>query len=289
MGSTMERHLRKMAEEFRKANPYSEEELLDFIRTCQRVGADGYASVEEEVTIIYWYFIEAICTSLRRFYPSPDAYFDRDDLVSEAVLHLFDAIRTYNTQGEVPFRCWIMRISKNAVSKFTWENQKEMRIPKYFAKKISRYLAYTSERIEETGVYPSRKETMDALSLTDGECRILEQYASIGFMAESHWSESIDLIDRDKNGEIRSVEKQAVDLYVKDALQDILKECLTPEENMFLSMSLGLNGSICYDTGTLSKLFGVTPGEILASIHAIKEKLKGNRRIQELADCFGMQ
>lgn len=283
----MEQHLRQTAEEFRKANPYSEEELLDIIRTCQRAGADGYASVEAEVSVIYWYYIDAICASLCRLYPSPDAYFDRDDLISEAVLHLFDAIRTYNTWGEVPFRSWIMRISKNAAGRFIYENQTKLRIPRSFAKKITGYLEYTAARIMKDGERPSRKEIMEALSFTDEECRILERYIRLEPKPDEPWTGPEDIIDVDEEGQFRSVEQQAVDLYIRNALQDILKEALTPEENRFLSMSLGLNGCTPCSVDDLAERFGVTPDEIFAGVHVIREKLKADRHIQKLAECYG--
>lgn len=287
---SMEQHLRKMAEEFKKKHPYSEEELLKIIEICQNSAAakeNMYSSLDNEISIIYWYYIEDICISIRRFYPSEEAYFDRDDLIEEAILHLFDAVRTYDLHGSVSFRSWIMRISRNAVSRTVWENQKKIRVPRSFAKKISKYLTYIARHIEETGLHPARGEIMTALSLTDGECRILERYASIEFTAEISGNESADFLYENDNG-AKTIEKQAVELYVRDSLQEILKECLTQEENMFLSMCMGLNGSARYDTETLSKLFGVTPGEIIASVHAIKEKLKKNRKLKELAECYGL-
>lgn len=272
----LEQQLRKTAVEFKKKHPYSKEELLKIIETCQnsvtRKG-DTFSSLEQEVCIIYWYYIEDICRSIHRFYPSSETYFDTDDLIGEAVLHLFDAVRTYDLHGNVPFSCWIMRISRNAVSKTVWENQRSIRIPKGFAKKISSYLAYTADHITETGFPPTRQEAMADLSLTDGECQLLERYASSGHTGNTREPE-----------DAFSVEKQAVELYVKDAMQDILKEYLSPEENSFLSMSMGLNGSARYDTELLSKLFGVTSGEVIAIFHVIKEKLKENRKLRELAE-----
>lgn len=274
----MQDSIRELANEYKTQHPYTSEGLEAILLYCKE---HPHAEQTEGYLItLYWYHITDIYAIMTKYHVPDGSFFDEEDLAAEAVLSLFDAVRTYKKGGGASVRTYINRVAERAIILHIKENSRKMRIPTDFAKKLFVYKKYCEQYAWTYGVVPAKDEIMKELKLNEKEFERLEFYQSCRFCADENALAQIrdEASDFDEDV-ILEIERQKT---VK-AVRDILETSLEPIEKSIICLRNGIGGEF-HSLKETADILGINVDEVFKKELLIWEKLKHSKAFRKLAE-----
>lgn len=280
----MQKTIIELSSEYKKEHPYTEEELTEMVLYCQK--HPDSPKKDEYLVTIYWYYIPDIYWAIQDFYKPSGTFYDEEDVMEEAVVRLFDAIRTYQDGKGATFRTLASRIAKNTAGHFIMENSKKLRIPSGFMRKLQSYKQYRRKYVSLNQEEPSREQVKKDLGLGEQDLRRIELYDNVHFFSETSTKiegrDIFDIPDENSTYEDKTLE-EIVREEIRSSVNEILENCLDEEERKIICLRNGIGGDY-HSLKETSDLLGLDETEILRRELQIREKLKNNEKFQQLAE-----
>lgn len=271
----MQNTIRKLAAEYRACHPYTQKELEDIALYCQEQSDSEKA--EQYMVTLYWYYVTDIYSILTKYHVPSDSFYDEEDLAAEAVVSLFDAVRTFKSGG-ASLRTYISRVAERAIATHIKKNSNKVKITADFAKKLHDYKKYCEQYEIIHGIAPKKETIKEDLKLGNKELELLEFYKSCRFCSDT--SEEADLTEIPDEKD--PFENDVIKTEIIKAVRTVIETCLDKEEKEIICLRNGIGGKF-HSVHETALILGIKEEEILKKEILIREKLKENNGFQELA------
>lgn len=273
----------KLASEYQKKHPYTENELTEMILYCQN--GEDEDQKNEYMTVIYWYYISDIYCAVSGVHLPPQSCIDEEDIMGEAVVSLLDAVRTYRRNKGATFRTYVSRVSSRRARRYAMQCGRRIQLPEDFSKKLYAYKEFCNKFQMEYGRIPSRKEIQESLHYKDADMDRLEIQSGIRYATDicedTGMDDRADVIDENSAFE-EEAEADIIRQELQKAVREEIRQVLDPEEQKILCYRNGI-GCECHSIKETADRFGKSEQEILGDELIIREKLKASHGMQHLA------
>lgn len=276
--------VKKLAYQYQKDHPYTEEELVQMVLYCQ-TGNDKEKK-NEYMSVLYWYYIADVYYAVSCVYLTIESCIDEEDLMGEAIVSLFEAIRLYRADRNTSLRTFVSQVSMRRLKRYASRNGRRIRLPVDFSKKLSQYQKFYSSYQMEHGKEPARKDIQEALQFRDSDMDRLEMYNGLSYVAvdtgDTEVKEPGAVTIPDENSSFEEeIDERVVKEALRKAVREEIRKVLKPEEQKILCYRNGI-GCESHSLKETAEHFGRTENDILGEELIIREKLKASHGMKRL-------
>ena len=215
---------------------------------------------------------------------------DRDDLVSESISALIDAIDKYDISLGNCFSTYACTAIKNQLERYSSEQNNIISYPSYIASEARRLLFVRNEITTNTGAYPTDEQLSIATGFTLKKIKLIKDYLGEykSLNEEAYGSEDSDVYVIDT---IASDDKELDEDYNTSFLKKEIKSALdmtilTDKEKDVINKLFGINGRK-YKAVELAELYSLSRQRIDQICNAALRKLRRNSHIRNLSSYLG--
>lgn len=210
-----------------------------------------------------------------KHYIGYDGIIDKDDLMQEAYIYLYDAVSHYEADKGVKFATYLTNNIKWNIGR-DMRNKRVVKLPEKLSYDISKYMGFLEEYTKEHDKQPTDKEAMERLGISESRLKTVKNAVNMVSMASIDKSISEDTtiaeMLKDDKDDIQEIEDGIDKDIQKVELWKIVESALTDEQMKLLKLRFidGLTLQQC------SEQFGVSQQRIDQKCRSIKCKLTEN-------------
>lgn len=205
---------------------------------------------------------------------------DKDDLMQEAYIYLYEAVSQYEADKGVRFTTYLTNSIKWNIGR-DMRNKRAIKLPEYIYADISKYMRFLEEYTKEHEKQPTDKEVIEKLGISESRLKTVKNAVNMVSMASIDKSISEDttiaeMLKDDKN-DIQEIEDSIDKDILKTELWKIVESVLTEEEIKLLKLRYidGLTLEKC------GKQIGVSKQRADVKCRTIKNRLMGNYKTRK--------
>lgn len=208
-------------------------------------------------------------------YNGYDNIIDKDDLMQEAYIYLYDAVSHYEADKGVKFATYLGNIVKWNIGR-DMRNKRVVKLPEKLSFDIGKYMRFLEEYTKEHDKQPTDKEVIENLGILESRLKTIKNAVNMVSMASIDKSISEDTtiaeMLKDDKDDIQEIEDSIDKDIQKVELWKIVESALTDEQMKLLKLRFidGLTLQQC------SEQFGVSQQRIDQKCRSIKRKLTEN-------------
>lgn len=210
-----------------------------------------------------------------KHYIGYDRMIDKDDLMQEAYIYLYDAVSHYEVDKGVKFATYLTNSIKWKIGRDMRE-KRVVKLPEKLSYDISKYMGFLEEYTKKHDKQPPDKEVIENLGILESRLKTIKNAVNMVSMASIDKSISEDTtiaeMLKDDKDDIQEIEDSIDKDIQKVELWKIVESALTDEQMKLLKLRFidGLTLQQC------SEQFGVSQQRIDQKCRSIKRKLTEN-------------
>lgn len=210
-----------------------------------------------------------------KHYIGYDRMIDKDDLMQEAYIYLYDAVSHYEADKGVKFATYLTNSIKWKIGRDMRE-KRVVKLPEKLSYDISKYMGFLEEYTKKHDKQPPDKEVIENLGILESRLKTIKNAVNMVSMASIDKSISEDTtiaeMLKDDKDDIQEIEDSIDKDIQKVELWKIVESALTDEQMKLLKLRFidGLTLQQC------SEQFGVSQQRIDQKCRSIKRKLTEN-------------
>lgn len=210
-----------------------------------------------------------------KHYIGYDRIFNKDDLMQEAYIYLYDAVSHYEADKGVKFATYLTNSIKWKIGR-DMRDKRVVKLPEKLSFDIGKYMRFLEEYSKEHDKKPTDKEAIENLNISESRLKIVRNAVnmiSISSIDESI-SEDIPIAEmlKDDKDDIQEIEDGIDKDILKTELWKIVESALTEKQMKVLKLRF-IDGLTLQKCG---EQLGVSQQRINEQCRSIKRKLTGN-------------
>lgn len=231
-------------------------------------------NVNDNMMQLYNQNIGLLYRALKR-YNGYDNIIDKDDLMQEAYIYLYEAVSRYEADKGVKFTTYLTNSIKWNIGR-DMRDKRVIKLPEKLSFDIGKYMRFLEEYTKEHDKQPTDKEVIENLEILESRLKTIKN--AVNMINISSIDESIsedtpiaEMLKDDKD-DIQEIEESIDKNIQKVELWKIVESALTDEQMKLLKLRFidGLTLQQC------SEQFGVSQQRIDQKCRSIKRKLTEN-------------
>lgn len=217
-----------------------------------------------------------------RHYKGYDNIIDKNDLMQEAYIYLYDAVSRYNANKGIKFITYLTNSMKWKVGR-DMRNKRIIRIPEYLNESIVKYMNFREKYIKEYSKTPTDKEVIDELKMPKKRLQSIKKAVKILDVEsmERQIAEDLTISDmiRDHNNAIQNIEDNYDREILSSKFWKEINEILTESQIQILELRYVNNWTL----QRCSEYLGISKQAVNESERNSFRKIRGNYKILRLA------
>lgn len=215
-----------------------------------------------------------------KHYIGYDRMIDKDDLMQEAYIYLYDAVSHYEADKGVKFATYLTNSIKWKIGRDMRE-KRVVKLPEKLSYDISKYMGFLEEYTKKHDKQPPDKEVIENLGILESRLKTIKNAVNMVSMASIDKSISEDTtiaeMLKDDKDDIQEIEDSIDKDIQKVELWKIVESALTEEEIKLLKLRYidGLTLEKC------GKQIGVSKQRADVKCRTIKNRLIGNYKTRK--------
>lgn len=236
-------------------------------------------NINDNMMQLYNQNIGLLYRSLKR-YNGYDNIIDKDDLMQEAYIYLYDAVSQYEADKGVRFTTYLTNSIKWNIGR-DMRNKRVVKLPEQLSFDIGKYMKFLEEYTKEYDKKPTDKEAIEKLGISESRLKTIKNTVSMVNISsiDEVISDDMTIGDtiKDHNNDIQEIENNIDKDILKTELWKIIESVLTQEEVKLLKLRFidGLTLQKC------SEQFGVSKQRVDVKCRSIKNRLVGNYKTRK--------
>lgn len=217
---------------------------------------------------------------LLKRYNGYDNIIDKDDLMQEAYIYLYEAVSQYEADKGVRFTTYLTNSIKWKIGR-DMRNKRAVIIPEQLRLDIGKYMRFLEEYTKEYNKKPTDKEAIKELGIAESRLKTIKNTVNIANISsiDEMISEDMTIGDtiKDHNNDIQEIENNIDKDILKTELWEIIGSVLTQEEVKLLKLRFidGLTLEKC------GEQIGVSKQRVDVKCRSIKSRLVGNYKTRK--------
>ena len=220
-----------------------------------------------------------------KHYIGYDGIIDKDDLMQEAYIYLYDAVSHYEADKGVKFATYLTNNIKWNIGR-DMRNKRVVKLPEKLSYDISKYMGFLEEYTKEHDKQPTDKEVIERLGISESRLKTVKD--AVNMVSISSMDKLInddmtigDTI-KDCNNDLQEIEHKYDCKKLKSDLWKELENILTDTQIQVLKFRYieKLTLQEC------SERLGISYQAVHAKTTNTVSKLKGNYKIRALANKY---
>lgn len=217
-----------------------------------------------------------------RHYKGYDNIIDKNDLMQEAYIYLYDAVSRYNANKGIKFITYLTNSMKWKVGR-DMRNKRIIRIPEHLNESIVKYMNFREKYIKEYSKTPTDKEVIDELKMPKKRLQSIKKAVKILDVEsmERQIAEDLTISDmiRDHNNAIQNIEDNYDREILSSKFWKEINEILTESQIQILELRYVNNWTL----QRCSEYLGISKQAVNESERNSFRKIRGNYKILRLA------
>ena len=236
-------------------------------------------NVNDNMMQLYNQNIGLLYRALKR-YNGYDNIIDKDDLIQEAYIYLYEAVSRYEADKGVKFTTYLTNSIKWNIGR-DMRNKRAIKLPEYIYTDISKYMRFLEEYTKEHDKQPTDKEVIERLGISESRLKTVKNAVNmVGISSmDKLINDDMTIGDtiKDYNDDIQEIENNIDKDILKTELWKIVESVLTEEEIKLLKLRFidGLTLEKC------GKQIGVSKQRADVKCRTIKNRLIGNYKTRK--------
>ena len=236
-------------------------------------------NVNDNMMQLYNQNIGLLYRALKR-YNGYDNIIDKDDLMQEAYIYLYEAVSRYKADKGVRFTTYLTNSIKWNIGR-DMRNKRVVKLPEQLSFDIGKYMKFLEEYTKEHDKKPTDKEAIEKLGISESRLKTIKNTVSMVNISsiDEVISDDMTIGDtiKDYNNDIQEIENNIDKDILKTELWKIIESVLTQEEVKLLKLRFidGLTLQKC------SEQFGVSKQRVDVKCRSIKNRLVGNYKTRK--------
>ena len=241
-------------------------------------------NVNDNMMQLYNQNIGLLYRSLKH-YNGYDNIIDKDDLMQEAYIYLYEAVSRYKADKGVRFTTYLTNSIKWNIGR-DMRNKRVVKLPEKLNYDISKYMGFLEEYTKEHDKQPTDKEVIEKLGISESRLKTVKNAVNMVSMAsiDKSISEDTTIAEMLKDGkdDIQEIEDSIDKDILKTELWKIIESVLTQEELKLLKLRFidGLTLQKC------SEQIGVSKQRVDVKCRSIKNRLVGNYKTRKVLMAY---
>ena len=219
---------------------------------------------------------------LLKCYNGYDNIIDKDDLMQEAYIYLYEAVSRYEADKGVKFTTYLTNSIKWKIGR-DMRNKRAIRIPEHLNESIVKYMNYQEKYIKEYGKPPTDKEAIDELKIPKKRLQNIKKAVKILDIEsmERQIAEELTVSDmiRDHNNAIQKIEDNYDHKTLSNKFWKAINEILTESQIQILRLRYINNWTL----QQCSEYLGISKQAVNESERNSFRKIRGNYKINKLS------
>lgn len=236
-------------------------------------------NVNDNMMQLYNQNIGLLYRLLKR-YNGYDNIIDKDDLMQEAYIYLYEAVSQYEADKGVRFTTYLTNSIKWNIGR-DMRNKRAIKLPEYLCHDINKYMSFLEEYTKEHDKKPTDKETIEKLGIPESRLKTIKNTVNTTNISSINELISDDMTIgdtiKDHNNDIQEIENNIDKDILKTELWEIIRSVLTQEEVKLLKLRFidGLTLEKC------GEQIGVSKQRVDVKCRSIKSRLVGNYKTRK--------
>lgn len=207
---------------------------------------------------------------------------DKDDLMQEAYIYLYEAVNRYKVDKGVKFTTYLTNSIKWNIGR-DMRSKRTVRIPEHLNESIVKYMNYQEKYIKEYSKPPTDKEVIDELRIPKKRLQNIKKAIKILDIEsmERQIAEDLTISDiiRDHNNTIQKIEDNYDCETLSSKFWKEINETLTESQTQILRLRYINNWSL----QQCSEYLGISKQAVNESERNSFRKIRGNYKINKLS------